>query len=256
MLRALLLALLVTVPVARTLAADPAAGSALYTNYCAGCHGPAANNQDSVLLGANNATAIQIQMQRPGSAMAYLQDLLNSTDLADIAAYLGTVKGGGAPGKVTIVEYYHAGFDHYFMTGIAAEIAGLDAGIITGWQRTGQQFQAFANAATGSVPVCRFFSAAFAPKSSHFYTPSATECITVKANPSWTFEAEVFQVVLPGATGTCAAGTRPVYRLYNNGQGGAPNHRYTTDPAIRTQMLGRGWIPEGNGALGVAMCVP
>ena len=51
-------------------------------------------------------------------------------------------------------------------------------------------------------------------------------------------------------------GTVPLYRLYNNGQGGAPNHRYTIDPAIRTQMIGQGWIPEGNGPDGVFACVP
>ena len=38
----------------------------------------------------------------------------------------------------------------------------------------------------------------------------------------------------------------PVYRLYNNGQSGAPNHRYVTVPAVRDQMLASGWIQEGN----------
>ena len=42
---------------------------------------------------------------------------------------------------------------------------------------------------------------------------------------------------IPPATARRAA--IPVYRLYNNGQGGAPNHRYTTSLATRTQMLGR-----------------
>jgi len=51
----------------------------------------------------------------------------------------------------------------------------------------------------------------------------------------------------------CASGA-PVYRLYNNGHGGAPNHRYTTNTAVRAQMLAQGWIPEGYGALGVMMC--
>ncbi|MEO5700931.1 MAG: c-type cytochrome [Casimicrobiaceae bacterium] len=240
-------------PLAAT-AADTANGAVLYATFCASCHGPAANNQDNVLLGANNATAIQIQMQRPGNAMGYLQDLLDSADLADIAAYLATVTGGGA-GKITIVEYYHAGFDHYFMTGVAAEISGLDNGTIAGWKRTGQQFATNAATSGGTTPVCRFFSASFAPKSSHFYTPSDSECFTVKANPSWTFEAEVFQVALPTASGTCPSGTRPLYRLYNDGQGGAPNHRYTTALAVRTQMVGLGWIPEGYGTLGVSMCV-
>ena len=43
----------------------------------------------------------------------------------------------------------------------------------------------------------------------------------------------------------------PVYRLYNNGQGAAPNHRYTTDLSVRSQMMSQGWVPEGYGSVGV-----
>ena len=108
----------------------------------------------------------------------------------------------------------------------------------------------------GAASVCRFFSVSFAPKSSHFYTPSASECATVKQNPDWQFEGEVFAVGLPDAAGNCANGTLPLYRLYNDGQGGAPNHRYTTNAATRADMLAQGWISEGTGALGVIACVP
>jgi hypothetical protein len=41
-----------------------------------------------------------------------------------------------------------------------------------------------------------------------------------------------------------------------NGMGGAPNHRFTTDPAVREQMLSNGWVPEGSGSMGVAFCSP
>ena len=37
-----------------------------------------------------------------------------------------------------------------------------------------------------------------------------------------------------------------VYRLYNNGQGNAPNHRYVSEPLLRDQMLASGWVLEGN----------
>jgi hypothetical protein len=47
-----------------------------------------------------------------------------------------------------------------------------------------------------------------------------------------------------------------VYRLYNNGQGGAPNHRYTTASSVRDQMLAAGWILEGNGPGFAFMCAP
>ena len=96
----------------------------------------------------------------------------------------------------------------------------------------------------------------FAPKSSHFYTPIAGECDTVKGNPDWQFEGKVFAMKLPDGAANCPAGTVALYRLHNDGHGGAPNHRYTTSLTIRSQMLGQGSISEGSGTLGVIGCVP
>jgi hypothetical protein len=154
-----------------------------------------------------------------------------------------------------LVEFHHAAFDHYFVTGIAAEIALLDNGTLAGWTRTGKAFNVYRSGTPNTSATCRFFSDSFAPKSSHFYTPFAAECETVKANPRWTFEGEVFNVALPGADGSCAPPTVPLYRLYNDGQGGAPNHRYTTELDVRQAMITQGWIPEGSG-IGVIACVP
>ena len=155
-----------------------------------------------------------------------------------------------------VVEYYHAGFDHYFITTGAFEVTALDVGAVNGWVRTGYQFKAYALGMPGSATVCRFFSASFAPKSSHFYTDLTYECELAKTYPAWQFEGEVFSI--PGAApdGTCAAGTVPVYRLYNNGQGDAPNHRYVTVPAVRDLMLANGWIQEGNVPGLAFMCAP
>jgi len=161
-----------------------------------------------------------------------------------------------SPNVVAAIEYHHADFDHYFITTIPDEITKLDNGTFAGWARTGRQINVYQAAASGLKTVCRFFSTAFAPKSSHFYTPDAAECATVKANPNWTFEGEVFYTVTPAQDGTCPAGLNPVYRVYNNGQGAAPNHRYTTDLAVRATMLAQGWIPEGYGTIGVIMCAP
>ena len=156
------------------------------------------------------------------------------------------------------VEYYYADWDYYFETSFPDEIAILDGGAFRGvWKRTGQTFTVWPQQLAGTAATCRFFSTSFAPKSSHFYTPSASECALVKTNPDWLFEAEVFNVA-PASTadGSCPASTLPVYRLYNNGQGAAPNHRYTTDASVRQQMIAQGWIPEGYGTLGVIMCSP
>jgi hypothetical protein len=156
----------------------------------------------------------------------------------------------------TVVEYYHASFGHYFITAASSEISALDAGAFAGWARTGQTFKVFPLNAGGASNVCRFFSTSFAPKSSHFYTPFASECNTVKQNRDWQFEGEVLAMKAPDVSGNCPAGTVPLYRLYNNGRGGAPNHRYTTSTTIRGQMVSQGFIPEGYGVLGVIGCVP
>ena len=80
---------------------------------------------------------------------------------------------------------------------------------------------------------------------------------SVGADVKWNFiKGDVFDMGVPDASGTCPTGSGPVYRLYNNGQGGAPNHRYTDSVTTRAQMLDRGWIPEGFGPLGVVMCAP
>ena len=91
---------------------------------------------------------------------------------------------------------------------------------------------------------------------------SPDECEIVKKNSDWQFEAAVFNVAAAdgtlGTPGTCnnVFAEQPLYRLYNNGQSGAPNHRYTTSLTIRADMIAKGWIPEGYGPLGVIACVP
>lgn len=154
------------------------------------------------------------------------------------------------------VEYYHAAFDHYFTTSYVNEIQLLDAGAFAGWQRTGRSFKVWTNGSGGAAPVCRFFSVSFAPKSSHFYTPFTDECDIVRRNADWQFEAIAFYVEYPDANGNCTPGRLPLYRLYNDGQGGAPNHRYTTSLEARLEMVMRGWTSEGWGPLGTIACVP
>jgi cytochrome c553 len=162
------------------------------------------------------------------------------------------------PPTSTVVEYYHTGFGHYFITSFTADISALDSGKFAGWARTGRTFNAYTSSNGYVTAVCRFFTVAFPPKSSHFYTSNFAECRGLQAsNKDWTFEAEAFYVQQASEqTGSCPTGYRAVYRLYNNGQSGAPNHRYTTDPAVRIEMMGKGWIPEGFGPEGVGFCSP
>jgi hypothetical protein len=156
----------------------------------------------------------------------------------------------------TAIEYFHAEFGHYFVTAFPDEAAAIDAGVVKGWQRTREQFAVFPAGGASGNAVCRFFSATFAPKSSHFYTPIASECDEVKADPVWQFEGIAFNLSLPDAAGACPAGTTLLYRLYNDGQSGAPNHRYTTRWDLFLAMRGLGWVPEGNGNTFAFACVP
>lgn len=68
----------------------------------------------------------------------------------------------------------------------------------------------------------------------HIHSASPAECADVRARfPEFTYEASgVFHVGLPDvATGACAAGTVPVYRVWDNRAD--TNHRYTTSVAVR-----------------------
>jgi hypothetical protein len=158
-------------------------------------------------------------------------------------------------GAVRAIEYYNASYGFYFVTSLPLEIADLDSGKTPGWQRTGESFDVYASAGSGRAAVCRFYGV-FGLKSSHFYAPRGLGCeALLPTNPVWQYEGEVFFTFLPDANGGCPAGNVPVYRLYNNGQGGAPNHRFTTSAAIQAQMQAEGWVPEGTGT-GVGMCSP
>jgi hypothetical protein len=158
---------------------------------------------------------------------------------------------------ITAVEYFNALWGFYFVTALPSEIEALDNGAFDfGWQRTGETFHVWPLFFINAAPMCRFFSDVFAPRSTHVYTPFDVECSLLKANPAWTFEGIAFYVALPDANGLCTTGTIPLYRAYNNGIGGAPNHRFTTRFATLQQQLAAGWSFEGNGNTQVFACVP
>lgn len=163
------------------------------------------------------------------------------------------------PGNpMLVVEYFDAALDHYFNTLYQAEIDALDTGRFPGWTRSIGSFIGWAtsqDAPPGALPVCRFFSSLY---TSHFYTADADECDAVIAKwpDIWQLESPAaFYIFLPDkATGACAPGMQPVYRLYNDRPD--PNHRYVTDSALRDRMRNAGWIPEGYGPDSVIMCTP
>jgi hypothetical protein len=169
----------------------------------------------------------------------------------------GNISLVSGPATVSAVEYYYPPWNMYFVTAIAAEIAALDNGTFPGWQRTGLQFNVYplAGAPASSFTVWRFFSTIFDPKSAHFYTANVVEYNALVNGFGWQLEGPVFATPMPAGDGSCPFGSIPIYRLYNNGMGGAPNHRFTTDINVRGLMIGAGWIPEGQG-IGVGFCSP
>ena len=170
------------------------------------------------------------------------------------------------------VEYWRPGVDHYFMSAYPTEISLLDANYSPGWtidpnrppgwMRTGQVISVYPSDtpfAPGLSPVCRFYGKPEAGLDSHFFSASPSECQAVidRFSNAWIYESQnVFLVYLPNqADGSCPPNTTPVYRLYNNRPD--VNHRYTTLHILRDSMANfGGWVPEGYGPDGVAMCAP
>jgi serine protease len=162
------------------------------------------------------------------------------------------------PTSASVIEFYNAGLDHYFITAIPQEISDLDTGVHAGWARTGQSFNAYGVGSSGPTtrrPVCREYGLPSQGLNTHFYSASADECFATLSNlGAWGLEAsEVFDMDLPDAvTGACPPGGVPVYRIWN--QRYDSNHRYTTSTAIRDQMVAKGGIAEGYGPNAVALC--
>lgn len=152
-----------------------------------------------------------------------------------------------------VVEYFHTGIKHYFMTASPEERAILDAdpgGPAGAWVRTGGRFSAYLNAgaAPGLSGVCRFYAPG---ANSHFYTADPAECALVKTTPGWIYESTSFHVYQV-ANGQCATGTTPIYRSYNNRAAfNDSNHRFTTDFTAWNKSTSFGYEKEG-----LVMCAP
>jgi hypothetical protein len=126
--------------------------------------------------------------------------------------------------------------------------------VLRGWQRTGQSFTVFGAGGPGRERVVRFYIPP-AHGDSHFLTGDATEAADVRRLfPAFVEEGLLsMHVAMPDrTTGACPPGTQPVYRIWN--ARADPNHRYTTDAAIRDSMVARGGVAEGYGPDGVVMC--
>jgi len=161
-------------------------------------------------------------------------------------------------GLAPVVEYFHPLLNHYFMAQDAAEIAALDTGVHRGWERTGQSLLAYRPGQTHfQLPaVQRFYGLPSGDVDTHFFTIDYADQFALTYGPlssAWALETDnAFEIGRPDQDGNCPAGQIPVYRLWN--QRVDSNHRYTTDAAIKAQMIERGYVAEGYGPDVVDMC--
>ncbi|HEY8243939.1 MAG TPA: hypothetical protein VII68_10800 [Casimicrobiaceae bacterium] len=186
---------------------------------------------------------LDAQMRGDAQAMAELQRMTSVAGGGeDIRRIDYTAPLPAIGDERIVIEFYHAGFNHYFVTADAAEAASLDTGA-GGWARTGLTFKATDAASTAGLPNCRFFGI-FGAISTHFYTINADECAGLMTTPPWQFESYAFRAELPTAE-DCPHDRTRVVRLFNNFMGGALNHRYTTSASEAASLASEGWVVEG-----------
>lgn len=178
----------------------------------------------------------------------------------------GTGNASVGVATTSLIEYYFAALDYYFITSHASDIALLDT--VAGWQRTGKTIKVYATAGqAGTLGLNRYYFDQVAvnnTRGSHFYTLVQAEKDALQAlNPNNTqtprlpynegVDSYAFSPLIEGVGGTCNTGQTPVYRIFR-GQArfpDNPNHRFTTDPALYNSFVALGWDGEG-----VKFCVP
>jgi Repeat of unknown function (DUF5648) len=158
------------------------------------------------------------------------------------------------PTTETAIEFYHSGFDHYFVAATAQDIFDLDTGVHSGWARTGYSFNVWNGPANDTNPVCRYYiPPGFGD--SHFFSASPDECAIALVKFPWLVKETdtAFYIALPDTTtGACASDEVPVYRLWNGRTDS--NHRYTTSTTVKAEMIAKGYVAEGYGPDQVDMC--
>jgi hypothetical protein len=166
-----------------------------------------------------------------------------------------SVDAVGVPGEtVDAIELYSPSLDRYYLTVDEAEAHTLET--TGGFVRTGQKFKVYKLNASGGrgFPVYRFVAAPGTGLNAHFFTASYREYLALLRTPEWQFEFQPFEAGFPDTlTGECPDGLYRIYRLFNPRNG---DHRWTIDAGLRAALVLQGWIPEGYGDLGVAMCSP
>jgi hypothetical protein len=154
-----------------------------------------------------------------------------------------------AKGFATAVEYYQVDDERYFTTADATEVAALDAGLFPGWHRTGSRYRVRAEAGADAMPICRIYvPAAPGRRGFHFYSRSPAACAAELGKRGGYDEGVVFYAPAPDASGQCADGTAPVWKLE---EAGGPAFAYTPNAKRRDTLAANGYAITG-----VEFCVP
>ena len=189
----------------------------------------------------------------------------NAVGSPSTVSLAGTGVASTSGTTTTMVEYYYAALDYYFITSRAGDIAALDTA--SGWARTGKSFNVYTAQQVGTVGLNRYYFDQIAvhnTRGSHFYTVVQAEKdalaslnIANAQTPRLPYNEGVdsyaFAPVVEGVGGSCAAGQVPLYRIFR-GQTrfpDNPNHRFTTDTAVYNSFVALGWDGEG-----VKFCTP
>ncbi|MCX8099440.1 MAG: M12 family metallopeptidase [Casimicrobiaceae bacterium] len=194
----------------------------------------------------------------PGLWALAVENELAPNCWASSASVLLEVLPRGERAVVPLTEYYHAGFDYYFMTARDSDKRLLDGH--PEWRRTGQEIRLAARWFDSTQrPLERFYFDRVArrgTRGSHFFTLISSEQralaelnpgnVHVPAKPVLEgIEGYAFPV---RSDGTCPPQTIPVYRAFK----GPPryvddgNHRFSTSLAQHRDMVERlGWTDEG-----------
>ncbi len=192
----------------------------------------------------------------------YYVSIESNSASIDVPYVLSSTPPGFVPPSVPMVEFLHTALNYYFITASQSDIALLDK--VPAFIRTGESFPVYPAPFAGTHGITRFYFDRVAvgqSRGSHFYTVVDSEIAAVTAlNPTNTPAPQLpvnegvnSYAFVPVTTGACAAGQRPVYRVF---RGNArfpddPNHRFTTSLTIYNNFVALGWDGEG-----VKFCVP
>jgi hypothetical protein len=132
--------------------------------------------------------------------------------------------------------YFNAGFGHYFVTADLPRSQGSMLGPTT--SRSSAPGSNGRSDLGTAYDVCFFTTPGTFGTSPRLLYGSSHGCGGLKLSELDLREDRREGVVADRRS--VPAGTRLLYRLYNQGQTGAPNHRYTISLAIRSQMIAQG----------------